>query len=77
MVLIKIISFIIYLSTSLIADIEVVNNSGSNKSSYIKTLKDEKKVFASTRDFGSSISSRLYENAERKKLVLYLSLIHI
>ena len=73
MVLIKIISFIIYLSTALIADIEVVNNSGLNKSSYIKTLKGEKKIFASTRDFGSSISSRLYENAERKKLVLYIS----
>ena len=43
MVLIKIISFIIYLSTALIADIKVVNNSGSNKSSYIKTLKGEKR----------------------------------
>ena len=43
MVLIKIISFIIYLSTALIADIKVLNNSGSNKSSYIKTLKGEKR----------------------------------
>ena len=60
MVLIKIISFIIYLSTALIADIKVINNSGSNKNSYIKTLKGEKKIFASTRDFGSSLSSRLY-----------------
>ena len=72
MVLIKIISFIIFLSTALIADIKVVNNTGSNKSSYIKTLKGEKKIFVSSRDFGSSLSSRLYENAERKKLVLYI-----
>ena len=69
---IKIISFIIFLSTALIADIKVVNNTGSNKSSYIKTLKGEKKIFVSSRDFGSSLSSRLYENAERKKLVLYI-----
>ena len=61
MVIIKIISFIIYLSTALIADIKVVNNSVSNNSSYIKTLKGEKKSFVSTRDFGSSFSSRLYE----------------
>ena len=72
MVLIKIISFIIFLSTALIADIKVVNNAGSKKSSYIKTLKGEKKIFVSSRDFGSSLSSRLYENAERKKLVLYI-----
>jgi len=45
MVLIKIISFIIYLFTALIADIEVINNSGSKKSSYIKTLKGEKKIW--------------------------------
>ena len=55
MVLIKIISFIICLSTAVIADIKVINNSGYNKSSYIKTLKGEKKIFASTRDFGSSL----------------------
>ena len=73
MVLIKIICFIIFLSTALIADIKVVNNAGSKKSYYIKTLKGEKRNFVSTRDFGSSLSSRLYENVERKKLVLYIS----
>ena len=72
MIFIKLISIIIFLSSYLFADIKVVNNSIA-KNSYIKTLKGEKKSFLSTRDFVSSLSSRLYENAERKKLVLYIS----
>ena len=72
MIIVKAFSIIIILTASLIADIKVVNSSVS-KSSYIKTLKGEKKSFVSTRDFVSSLSSRLYENAERKKLVLYIS----
>ena len=71
MITVKIISIIIFFMATLIADIKVVN-SAVGKNSYIKTLKGEKKSFVSTRDFVSSLSSRLYENAERKKLVLYL-----
>ena len=72
MMITKIISIIMFLTTILIADIKVVNES-IGKNSYIKTLKGEKKSFVSTRDFVSSLSSRLYENEERKKLVLYIS----
>ena len=72
MTIIKIISIITFIISSLIADIKVVNNSIS-KSSFIKTLKGEKKVYVSTRDIVSALSSRLYENSERKKLVLYIS----
>ena len=72
MIITKIISIIIFLTASLFADIKVANSS-IGKNSYIKTLKGEKKSFVSTRDFVSSLSSRLYENAERKKLVLYIS----
>ena len=72
MIIVKVFSIIIFLTGSLIADIKVVNSS-VGKSSYIKTLKGEKKSFVSTRGFVSSLSSRLYENAERKKLVLYIS----
>ena len=72
MIIVKAFSIIIFLTASLIADIKVVNTS-VGKNSYMKTLKGEKKSFVSTRDFVSSLSSRLYENAERKKLVLYIS----
>ncbi|MDA9594341.1 hypothetical protein N9S34_01205, partial [bacterium] len=72
MTIIKIISIITFITSSLIADIKVVNNSIS-KSSLIKTLKGEKKIYVSTRDIVSSLSARLYENSERKKLVLYIS----
>ena len=72
MLFIKIISIIICFFSFLSADVTVVNNSVS-KSFNIKTLKGQKKTFISARDFVSSLSSRLYENAERKKLVLYIS----
>ena len=72
MTIIKIISIITFITSSLISDIKVVNNSIS-KSSLIKTLKGEKKIYVSTRDIVSALSCRLYENSERKKLVLYIS----
>ena len=72
MTIIKIISIITFITSSLIADIKVVNNSIS-KSSLIKTLKGEKKIYVSTRDIVSALSYRLYENSERKKLVIYIS----
>ena len=71
--IIKIIIYIsIISSTILFADIKVFNKSTS-KEYLIKTLKGEKKIFVSTRDLVSALSSRLYENLERKKLVLYIS----
>ena len=71
--LVKIIIYIsIISSTILFADIKVINKSTS-KEFLIKTLKGEKKIFVSARDFVSALTSRLYENLERKKLVLYIS----
>ena len=59
-------------STVLFADIKVINKRTANNI-MIKTLKGEKKIYVSTRDLVSALSSRLYENQERKKLVLYVS----
>ncbi len=59
-------------STILFADIKVVNKSISQEF-LVKTLKGERRIYVSTRDLVSALSSRLYENLERKKLVLYIS----
>ena len=56
----------------LFGDIKVINRSTSNEI-FIKTLKDEDKIYVSTKDLVTALSSRLYENSERKKLVLYVS----
>ena len=66
----KKISFIIFILSSLFADIKVVD---SNNEFFIKTLKGEVKTYVSARDLVSILSARLYENQERKKLVLYIS----
>ena len=66
----KKISFIIFILSSLFADIKVID---SNNDFFIKTLKGEVKTYVSTRDLVSILSARLYENQERKKLVLYIS----
>ena len=72
MMLNRIIYISIIFSTILFADIKVVNKSTS-KDFLVKTLKGEKNIYVSTRDLVSALSSRLYENFERKKLVLYIS----
>ena len=59
-------------STILFADIKVINKTTANNI-MLKTLKGEKNIYISTRDLVSALSSRLYENQERKKLVLYVS----
>ena len=66
----KKISFIIFILSSLFADIKVVD---SNNEFFIKTLKGEVKTYVSAKDLVSVLSARLYENQERKKLVLYIS----
>ena len=71
--IIKIITYIsILFSTILFADIKVINKSTS-KEFLIKTLNGEKKIYVSIRDLVSALSCRLYENLERKKIVLYIS----
>jgi len=72
MTLKKIIYTLIIFSTILFADIKVVNKSISQEF-LVKTLKGERRIYVSTRDLVSALSSRLYENLERKKLVLYIS----
>ena len=66
----KKISYIIFILSSLFADIKVID---SNNEFFIKTLKGEVKTYVSARDIVSILSARLYENQERKKLVLYIS----
>ena len=54
------------------ADIRVFNRSAGTESN-IKTLPDSKQLYMSARDLARALSSRLFENQERKKLVLYIS----
>ena len=60
------------LFSALFADIKVISKS-TTKEIFIRTLKDEDKTYISTKDLVSVLSSRLYENLERKKIVLYVS----
>ena len=64
--------FILLYFQSLFGDIKVINKSTPNEI-LIKTLKGEDKIYVSTKDLVSALSSSLYENLERKKLVLYVS----
>ena len=68
----RLIYILILFSAIVFADIKVINKSTS-KNFIIKTLNGEKKIYISTRDLVSALSSRLYENQDRKKLVLYIS----
>ena len=67
----RIISFL-FISSMLFGEIHVFNRSSGTESE-IKTLLDSKKLYISAKDLSRSLSSRLYENAERKKLVLYIA----
>ena len=67
MIIKRIIYASIFFSNILFADIKVINKSTS-KDFLIKTLKGEKIIYVSTRDLVSALSSRLYENLERKKI---------
>tara|TARA_B100000965_G_C19563244_1_gene745565 strand:- start:110 stop:1582 length:1473 start_codon:yes stop_codon:yes gene_type:complete len=66
----KKISFVVFILSFLFADIKVID---SNNEFFIKTLKGEVKTYVSARDLVSILAARLYENQERKKLVLYIS----
>ena len=63
---------IFYLVSLTQADIRVFNRSTGTESK-IKTLPNSEQLYMSTRDFARALSSRLYENQERKKLVLYIT----
>ena len=72
MILFKKVIVLFTLFSVLFGDIKVINKSTSNEI-LIKTLKGEDKIYVSTKDLVAALSSRLYENLERKKLVLYVS----
>ena len=55
----------------LFANIHVFNRSAGSESE-IRTLNDKKILYISTKDLARSLSSKLFENQERKKLVLYI-----
>ena len=66
-------SIIILFSFSLInADIHVFNRSTGTQS-HIKTLSNSKPLYVSAKDIGNSFTSKVYENSERQKIVLYIS----
>jgi N-acetylmuramoyl-L-alanine amidase len=67
----RIIPFL-FLTSVLWGEIHVFNRS-SGIESEIRTLLDSKKLYISAKDLSQSLSSKLYENAERKKLVLYIT----
>ena len=63
---------IIILISILSAEVHVFNRRAGTESE-IKTIEIGKTLFISAKDLSSSLSSKLYENAERKKLVLYIA----
>ena len=67
----KIIPFLIF-SSLLLGEIHVYNRSSGTESE-IRTLSDSKKLYISAKDLSRSLSSKLYENTDRKKLVLYIA----
>ena len=68
----RLVFFIIILFSLLMGDIHVFNRRASTESE-IKTIEVGKTLFISAKDLSLSLSSKIYENAERKKLVLYVA----
>ena len=68
----KIIILFIFSTELLFANIQVFNRN-TGMESEIKTLSESKKLYISAKDLAQSLSSKLYENKDRKKLVLYIT----
>ena len=68
----KILILYLFILNVLPGEIHVFNRSTGNETE-IKTLRDTKLLYISTKDLSRSLSSKLYENTERKKLVLYIA----
>ena len=68
----RLVFFIITFFSLLLGDIHVFNRRASTESE-IKTIEIGKTLFISAKDLSSSLSTKIYENAERKKLVLYIA----
>ena len=65
------ITFFIF-SSILLGDIHVFNRKSGSEFE-LKTIEDSNNLYVSTKDIAKSLSSKLYENSERKKLVVYTS----
>ena len=63
---------LIFTITSIYADINVFNRS-TGLSSELRVLSDAGPLYISTKDLAQSFTSKLYENSDRKKLVIYIS----
>ena len=68
----RLVFFITTFFSLLLGDIHVFNRRSSTESE-IKTIEIGKTLFISAKDLSSSLSTKIYENAERKKLVLYIA----
>ncbi|MFL3006414.1 MAG: N-acetylmuramoyl-L-alanine amidase [Candidatus Neomarinimicrobiota bacterium] len=68
----RLVFLIITFYSFLVGDIHVFNRRSSTESE-IKTIEVGKTLFISAKGLSSSLSSKIYENAERRKLVLYIS----
>ena len=56
----------------LLGDIHVFNRKSGSEFE-LKTIEDSNNLYVSTKDIAKALSSKLYENSERKKLVVYTS----
>ena len=65
-------SILIFFISFMYADINVFNRS-TGLSSELRVLSDAGPLYISTKDLAQSFTSKLYENSERKKLVIYIS----
>ena len=63
---------IILINSALWSGVHVFNRSAGTESE-IKTISESSLLYLSSKDLAKSLSSRLYENSERKKLVLYIA----
>tara|TARA_B100001250_G_scaffold116873_1_gene99125 strand:+ start:483 stop:1949 length:1467 start_codon:yes stop_codon:yes gene_type:complete len=61
-----------FLITILNADVHVFNRKSGTESE-LTALENSKILYVSTKDIAKALDSKLYENAERKKLVIYTS----
>ena len=65
-------AFLLFLCTILYGDIHVFNRSAGTETE-IKTLSNARPLYISAKDLARSFTSKIYENTERKKIVLYIS----
>ena len=63
--------FFIFLFNAIFGEIHVFNRSNGTESD-INTLSGVKPLYLSIKDLAKSFSSKIYENEERKKLVIYI-----